>query len=504
MMLFAAAVLFAQNLGLVVHAADPEVTLTPNSIEFDAVQEGYDVSTLWQEVFIKNNEDKTLNFEIKSSENLQDIDTPTFTIASWGDHNFTVSPKAWLTSGVYNEKITVEMWDIVTQKTEKEIPVKFTVTAAPTPLQKYSITVVSWSANPNEAALWEKVIITADTPDEGKEFDKRIVTSWTVSLVNEEWATTAFEMPWENVAFKATYKDEVKFKVQFDSKWAGTLSIISVKSGGTVSEPMAPAKSWYRFLHRYLSWTDENQKFDFSTPITGDIVLVAAWKNKSSSTSTSTTSTSSDSSTKTTTWSTNTGAISTWDNLTGINLTGAVSTWTTLTWNTQDSLDKSSNWHSGYSQEFVDAYNFAFKNWITTMDDIEKADMNWGLTRIAMAKMLSQYAITVLWKTPDTTKECSFKDVSAQLDAEYNSWVTLACQLGIMWVGIEDFRPNDLVIRAEFATALSRMLYGTADWEPYYATHIEKLKSEWIINNTDAMMQELRWYVMIMLMRSAK
>ena len=73
-----------------------------------------------------------------------------------------------------------------------------------------------------------------------------------------------------------------------------------------------------------------------------------------------------------------------------------------------------------------------------------------------------------------------------------------------MWVGIEDFRPNDLVIRAEFATALSRMLYGTADWEPYYATHIEKLKSEWIINNTDAMMQELRWYVMIMLMRSAK
>lgn len=81
-MLFAAAVLFAQNLGLVVHAADPEVTLTPNSIEFDAVQEGYDVSTLWKEVIIENNEDKTLNFEIKSSENLQDIDTPTFTIAS--------------------------------------------------------------------------------------------------------------------------------------------------------------------------------------------------------------------------------------------------------------------------------------------------------------------------------------------------------------------------------------------------------------------------------------
>ncbi|MBQ5945057.1 S-layer homology domain-containing protein [bacterium] len=41
-----------------------------------------------------------------------------------------------------------------------------------------------------------------------------------------------------------------------------------------------------------------------------------------------------------------------------------------------------------------------------------------------------------------------------------------------------EFRPNDLVTRAEFATALSRMLYSTPDGNPYYVPHIEKLKSE--------------------------
>jgi hypothetical protein len=73
-----------------------------------------------------------------------------------------------------------------------------------------------------------------------------------------------------------------------------------------------------------------------------------------------------------------------------------------------------------------------------------------------------------------------------------------------MWVWIDSFRPNDVVTRWEFATALSRMLYSTPDWIPYYSTHILKLLKEWIITNSDPKINELRWYVMIMLMRSAK
>ena len=151
-------------------------------------------------------------------------------------------------------------------------------------------------------------------------------------------------------------------------------------------------------------------------------------------------------------------------------------------------------------------------NWqITTMNTIQKADMSWKLTRIQMAKMLSQYAINVLWQTPDTSKTIKFKDVTAKRDADYDNGVTLAYQLWIMWQNMKDnkFRPNDEVSRAEFVTALSRLLYSTPDGEykstsKYYIHHMEKLVKEWIITNDDPKMKERRWYVMIMLMRSAK
>ena len=110
-----------------------------------------------------------------------------------------------------------------------------------------------------------------------------------------------------------------------------------------------------------------------------------------------------------------------------------------------------------YSMEERMAYDYAYKNGITTMNSIQSADMWWWLTRIAMAKMLSNYAINTLWLSPDTSKDCSFADVSTTLDTQYGNWVTKACQLGLMWVGIANFYPNGLV-RAEFGTVLSRAL----------------------------------------------
>ena len=158
-----------------------------------------------------------------------------------------------------------------------------------------------------------------------------------------------------------------------------------------------------------------------------------------------------------------------------------------------------------YSQEFKDAYEFASKNKITTMDSIDLANMEWWLNRISMAKMLSNYATNVLGKEPADVIVPEFSDVSEKLNEEYGNAVDLAYQLWIMGIWVDKFRPYDPVTRAEFATALSRMLYGLADWlDKYYTTHMEKLKEEWIISNTDPSLKELRWYVMIMLMRSAK
>jgi hypothetical protein len=52
--------------------------------------------------------------------------------------------------------------------------------------------------------------------------------------------------------------------------------------------------------------------------------------------------------------------------------------------------------YAEYSDELVQAYNYAYKNRITTMDNIEKANMDGKLTRVAMAKMITNYAINIL------------------------------------------------------------------------------------------------------------
>ena len=170
-------------------------------------------------------------------------------------------------------------------------------------------------------------------------------------------------------------------------------------------------------------------------------------------------------------------------------------------WNPSEILQ---NW---YSREMNDAYQFAHDNRITTTNNIEKAKINSPLTRIAMAKMLSYYAINVLWQKPNSLKwTIKFNDVTDKENSEYNNAVTLSYQLWIMWQNMKNnnFRPNDEVTRAEFATALSRMLYWTQDWSPYYTTHLNKLKQEWIITNDNPKLKEKRGYVMLMLMRTAE
>jgi len=167
---------------------------------------------------------------------------------------------------------------------------------------------------------------------------------------------------------------------------------------------------------------------------------------------------------------------------------------------------------SRFTKEENDAYSFAKWNGITTTDSIDNAKMNTELTRIQMAKMLSNYAVNVLWQEPDVSKWIvKFDDVTNKMDDQYDNAVTKAYQLWIMWQNMKnnEFRPNDEVTRAEFASALSRLLYKTEEWNykwtwKYYIPHVAKLYNEWIINKTDPKIKEKRWYVMTMLMRTVQ
>ncbi|MDD3262208.1 MAG: S-layer homology domain-containing protein, partial [Candidatus Absconditabacteria bacterium] len=163
------------------------------------------------------------------------------------------------------------------------------------------------------------------------------------------------------------------------------------------------------------------------------------------------------------------------------------------------------NASAAYSDELNGAYDYAYGMGITTMSSIDNADMYGSLTRIALAKMVSNYVLELGLQTADTSAECSFADVSATLDAQYGDGVTNACQLGLMGVGIENFRPYDAVTRAEFGTVLSRAIWGDANngSDPYYVDHLNALKDEGIMTNiSNPNMKEVRGYVMLMMQRA--
>lgn len=76
---------------------------------------------------------------------------------------------------------------------------------------------------------------------------------------------------------------------------------------------------------------------------------------------------------------------------------------------------------ASYSAELEGAYAYAYGMGVTTMDSIDKADMNGNLTRVALAKMISNYVLDLGLQTPDTSKKCSFSDVSTALDTQYDN-----------------------------------------------------------------------------------
>ena len=157
--------------------------------------------------------------------------------------------------------------------------------------------------------------------------------------------------------------------------------------------------------------------------------------------------------------------------------------------------------------ELGHAYEWAHSKGITTMDTYEKANMYGAITRAEMAKMLSVYATEILGKKADTSKACEFSDI-ASVGGDLKDFIVKSCQLSVMGQNITAFRPYDTITRAEFGTALSRVLWGDTynNGTPYYANHLNALKEAGImkqIANADST-KEIRGYVMIMLQRASE
>ena len=158
-----------------------------------------------------------------------------------------------------------------------------------------------------------------------------------------------------------------------------------------------------------------------------------------------------------------------------------------------------------YTQEEVAAYNWAYRNGITTQPTIESANLDWKLTRQELSKMLTNYIENVAWVSQISYSSCSFTDED-KMTPNLKPYTKKICSYKIMWSNGEDFRPTSKVTRAELWTTISRMLWGDryeVGWKDFYIYHLNALKDKWIMNNIENPAKTLarRWDTFIMLKR---
>ena len=176
-----------------------------------------------------------------------------------------------------------------------------------------------------------------------------------------------------------------------------------------------------------------------------------------------------------------------------------------------------------YSTEQKFAYLYSYTNWITTICPIQDANVDWYLIRSHFAKMISEFAVNVVWFKPKKWKTwCDKFDDIDTLNKELHDFAVISCELSLMWLesdGVtpsKSFNPNDRVTRAQFGTVLSRLLFGgmynvknesnvNGGKSSWYKAHLQALKNYWIMTKIDwdwPNYYERRGRVMIMLQRA--
>ena len=166
----------------------------------------------------------------------------------------------------------------------------------------------------------------------------------------------------------------------------------------------------------------------------------------------------------------------------------------------------------GYTQEQVNAYQWARSLKITTKDSIDQANMNGEVSRAEIAKMMVNFikATPELWIQKDPSKNCNFKDGKIWGDLE--DYLIEACQYGLMGQdgkgGTKDYvNPFEKVSRAQFGTLLSRALwddtYENFQTTDFWTYHLQQLNSLGIMKDiVNYNNNELRGRVMLMLQRT--
>ncbi len=158
-----------------------------------------------------------------------------------------------------------------------------------------------------------------------------------------------------------------------------------------------------------------------------------------------------------------------------------------------------------YTQEQLEAFQWAYQNKIISQPNIQAANLNWVVTRQALSKMVINYIENVAGVPWDVSDLCSFTDENKITnDLKYHT--KKICAYKIMWNNRSEFKPTQWTNKAQAWTVLSRLIWGdmhnsSGKW--YYVYHVNALQDAGImddisnVTNTSAK----RWDVLIMLKR---
>ena len=375
----------------------------------------------------------------------------------------------WITFDVDNikwyDENQLNMWTDAKYLKDKayKVVIPYTVADSHYLADSYTVTPTAWT---EDHATEKQITIT---------FEANAVAEWyTIKFVNHDWTELK------------TYTVAVNETPVYD--WA---------------TPTKASDSSYTYSFKW--WTPEivaaTDNATYTAEFTANSKPSYSWGGGSSSGGSSKTATKT---TETNKWSVNNA---TWTNesLTGDN-------------NTEENNNEEDNtpmtlWEAIalFWDEQIDAYQWALENGITTMDTVEKARLDQPLTRAELAKMMVVYMQKVLKAEPVVTWEVKYLDVDESLwDLAW--YIQLAYQYQIMGINadgtsLENFNPNGVVTRWEYATVFSRVLFGSAfnkEWADFYTNHLEALKEAWILKDTTPTMQEIRGRVMLMMYRSSQ
>ena len=254
-----------------------------------------------------------------------------------------------------------------------------------------------------------------------------------------------------------------QYTITFNTDWWNEIASITQDYGTDVSIPDNPTREWYMFI-----WWDKEIP---TTMPAENMIITAKWEKLNS-------------------WWQSSG----WG---GHNNSKNETSWKENKDNTEESqsTDEIKNdIKTETKDDMQSVHEWSYKNWLTKYSNMRDARLWDYLTRSEMAKLSSVFAIKILGKTPDESKQdfCSQYADLLKANAEIKSYIVQSCELWYMWYqsnginALEKFRPYSSLNLAEASVIVSRMMrwnQNATSGGKWYQWHLYATYNNWLIDD---------------------